>query len=168
MALFGRNKKLDEDEAASEVLPPFPRRQTQLRALVEVEAEPRVETPAPRPRAVEKKGFGIDEAVRLLRRLRDKNHTAVREAVHQMMELLEIDVARIVVSADAKDAQIATSIDRLRVEIERHEALMLAGKKQIAQHENEREELTAAKKWLLAEHNESEPIPLVPFRSAAP
>lgn len=105
--------------------------------------------------------FSIDDAIRLLRELPGRESSAVREAVQKTLEFMNVDLERLVEDAANKDSTLEQRATGLQREVEQHEALALAARKQIAAIEAERLELDAARTWVLEHrgHNE-QPIPL--------
>lgn len=103
--------------------------------------------------------FGIEDALRLLRDLPGRDSAAVREAVQKTLEFMNVDLDKLVEDASAKDQQLDARANGLQREVEQHEALALAAKKQIQAIQMERTELEAARTWIL-EHRRQEPIPL--------
>lgn len=103
--------------------------------------------------------FGIEDALRLLRDLPGRDSAAVREAVQKTLEFMNVDLDRLVEDASQKDQQLDARANGLQREVEQHEALALAAKKQIQAIQAERTELEAARTWIL-EHRRQEPIPL--------
>jgi hypothetical protein len=105
--------------------------------------------------------FSIDDAIRLLRELPGRESSAVREAVQKTLEFMNVDLERLVEDAANKDNSLETRAASLQREVEQHEALALAARKQIAAIEAERLELDAARSWVLEHRAQNgEPIPL--------
>src|SRR5262249_53176205 len=105
--------------------------------------------------------FCIDDAMRLLRDLPGRDSPTVRDAVQRTVEYMKIDLDRLVDDATNRDAALESRAMGLQREVEQHEALALAARKQIAAIENERAELEATKCWMLENRGPpSEPIPL--------
>jgi hypothetical protein len=93
--------------------------------------------------------FGIEDALRLLRELPGRESSAVREAVQKTLEFMNVDLERLVEDAAVKDSSLESRASSLQREVEQHEALALAAKKQIAAIQMERTELEAAKIWMM-------------------
>src|SRR5262245_17996725 len=116
--------------------------------------------PASMPPVPSSPRFGIDDALRLLRELPGRESTAVREAVQKTLEFMNIDLERLVEEAGAKDQNLESRATSLQREVEQHEALALAAKKQIAALQVERTELEAAKTRMIEHRRKETPIPL--------
>lgn len=120
--------------------------------------------PAPQPASMppmpSSARFGIEDALRLLRELPGRDMAAVREAVQKTLEFMHVDLERLVEEAGNKDQNLETRASGLQREVEQHEALALAAKKQIAAIQMERTELEAAKTWMIEHRHKENPIPL--------
>jgi hypothetical protein len=108
-------------------------------------------SPQPVPEPAAAASFGIGDAVALLKQIPHKDNEAVRKAVHKTLEVMQVDRTRLIEDAAQKDSLLESRIERLRAEVERHNALVLAATKEIAALESERTELASTKSWLIDE-----------------
>lgn len=174
MGLFSKRPELDDDEDLPRVIP-VQNKSALPRAKAEVSVKPADPSMPPaqtierhRPEQSEKTlldqpspvvmgapvappapHFNIADAVRLLRELPGKENVAVRAAVQRTLEFMSVDLGRLVDDGAVKDMELERRVGELSREVEQHEALALAAKKQIAAIQSERAELEATKQWLL-------------------
>jgi hypothetical protein len=127
----------------------------------EVSVVPVVQGAPQQPQQTQQGGkFGIEDAITLLKQIPHKDNETVRAAVHMTLAAMHIDRARLAESAANKDANLLGRIEKLRAEVERHNALALAATKEIAQLESERAEVGAARSWLVESPVDPQPSPI--------
>jgi hypothetical protein len=102
-------------------------------------------------------GFGIEEAVLLVRQLPTRNTELVMQVVKKTLESVRVDVVQIIEGATKKEHVIEDRITTLKKEIEKLEAQIAAAKKEIGQLEAEQREVTGVKERLVqAQKQEAE------------
>jgi hypothetical protein len=159
MGFFDKIKKLEDDESPQDPKEKSP-------ALDPMRAKP----PPPPPPPVEsgtkdvpttppqlskpagttgEGGFGIDDAVQLMRSLPSRNIDLVMQVVKKTLESVRVDVARIIEGAIKKEHVIEERIALLRKEIEQLESRIGAHKKEIAQLESDQKEVSTVKERLI-------------------
>jgi hypothetical protein len=175
MGLFNKNRD-DEEHTDSGVRTVHPAKETRRTPLPQAPSTAHEATllgsppmpPPPPPAEPAIARFGIDEAVSLLKQIPSRDNDAVRKAVHKTLEVMQVDRGRLIEDAANKDAHLESRIDKLRAEVDRHNALALAATKEIAALESERTELAATKSWLVEEYLEPISAPILLDRISRP
>jgi hypothetical protein len=172
MGLFNKPTRDDNERTISDAHPHEPKRngngsgrheQVLVHPMTPQPQPPRAPIPTPAPQVtvtpvpVAPQKFTIEETVHLLKQLPSRENDAVRRAVHMTLAAMNVDRGGLVESAATKDVQLQARIDKLRAEVDRHNALALAATKEIAQLEAERSELGATRNWLLDQQQYDNP-----------
>jgi hypothetical protein len=140
MGLFDR-KRADITPAPPPAEPSPPRREPAPEPQVARE-EPARPTPAASAStsAARPSGYGIQNAIELMRKLPSENVALVVEVVKKTLESLNVDIAAIIDDAERKQSRIDDRVGKLEEEISDYEEEIAARKEEIAALTADREE----------------------------
>ncbi len=146
MGLFDR--KRDGTPTPSQPEPRPERHATPVPEPEVAREEPPKQAAAASATAMRSSGYGIQNAIELMRKLPNENVALVVEVVKKTLESLHVDITGIIDDAERKEARIEERVAKLEEEISDYEEEIAARREEIAALTADREETRTVKERL--------------------